>query len=49
MVLGENSAVVTVEFNITLLSPGNSRPQPGSPGLLVKVWDAKIKTVRVAK
>ena len=47
--LREDSAVEIVGFTIKVLSPGISRPRLGKPGSLVKVQDAKIKKVRVAK
>ena len=49
VLLGENGAVVTVGFETKVLSPGISSPRLRNPGSLVKVQDAKIKKVRVAK
>jgi len=49
VLLGENGAVVTVGFKTNVLSPGICSPRLGNPWALVKIQDAKIKKVRVAK
>ena len=46
MLLGENGAVVTVGLLVKVLSPEISGQLLGSPALLVRARDGKIKQVR---